>query len=208
MTQRVPKWKCRNCRHFHGQCPLQDLDPCDYIPIDPDKREKDIFLTIVTIIGLVAVAGLILLACNRAKEAEVAPEPEHVSAVALLRELHKNDLAQWDKLILAIAFTESRFNPDALGKNHDSGILQITPVYVDEVNRITDSHYTIQDAFSIGKTLEMYNALQAHYNERRDIEKAIYYHNKSPKYKAEVLKNLELIERYEAVRAELILFHY
>ena len=131
------------------------------------------------------------------------PVAEKISAVQLLRSQHQEDLTDWQVLWLAIAYTESRFNPDAVGKAHDSGILQITPVYVDEVNRLYGTDYDIQDAFDVDKALELVALLQAKKNPSKDIDTAIFYHNKSVVYRDAVKKNMELIRRYEAFRASL-----
>ena len=131
------------------------------------------------------------------------PAAEKISAVQLLRSQHQEDLTDWQVLWLAIAYTESRFNPDAVGKAHDSGILQITPVYVDEVNRLYGTDYDIQDAFDVDKALELVALLQAKKNPSKDIDTAIFYHNKSVVYRDAVKKNMELIRRYEAFRASL-----
>ena len=131
------------------------------------------------------------------------PAAEKISAVQLLRSQHQEDLTDWQVLWLAIAYTESRFNPDAVGKAHDSGILQITPVYVDEVNRLYGTDYDIQDAFDVDKALELVALLQAKKNPAKDIDTAIFYHNKSVVYRDAVKKNMELIRRYEAFRASL-----
>ena len=131
------------------------------------------------------------------------PENEKISAVQLLRNQHDEDLTDWQVLWLAIAYTESRFNPDAVGKANDSGILQLTPVYVDEVNRLYGTDYDIQDAFDIDKALELVALLQAKKNPSKDIDTAIFYHNKSVAYRDAVKKNMELIRRYEAFRKHL-----
>ena len=131
-------------------------------------------------------------------------EPPHWSAVELLRNQHKEELSEWDQLILAIAYTESKFRPDAVGSSNDSGCLQLVPIYVAEVNRLYGTSYTIEDAFDIGKSLEMYELMQAAKNPSRDLNTAIYYHNKSEAYRQVVLRNLELIRNYEAIRKQLI----
>ena len=137
------------------------------------------------------------------EDPEPAPVPEKISAVQLLRKQHQDDLTDWQVLQLAIAYTESRFNPSAVGKAQDSGILQITPIYVAEVNRIAGTDYVLQDAFDTGKSLEMWDLMQAHYNEGRDLERAIALHNRAPQYRAAVLQNMEWIRRYEAFRKQL-----
>ena len=140
---------------------------------------------------------------KREHKLPAAPAAEKISAVQLLRSQHQEDLTDWQVLWLAIAYTESRFNPDAVGKAHDSGILQITPVYVDEVNRLYGTDYDIQDAFDVDKALELVALLQAKKNPSKDIDTAIFYHNKSVVYRDAVKKNMELIRRYEAFRASL-----
>ena len=137
------------------------------------------------------------------EDPEPAPAPEKISVVQLLRQQHGDELTDWQVLQLAIAYTESRFNPSAVGKAQDSGILQITPVYVAEVNRIAGTDYVLQDAFDTGKSLEMWDLMQAHYNEGRDLERAIALHNRAPQYRAAVLQNMEWIRRYEAFRKQL-----
>ena len=123
----------------------------------------------------VLLLALAAPSCTR----QPGPSPEQVgtkSAVELLRR-QRGGLTEWQKLMLAIAFTESRFNPDAVGKAGDYGCLQITPVYVEEVNRISGSEY---------------------------LETAIYLHNKSKAYRKAVLDNLAMIERMEEFRAIII----
>lgn len=148
------------------------------------------------------ILSVILAGCS-------TPEPEAVpkqSAVAILRKLHREELTDWNRLTLAIALTESRCNPDAKGAARDLGILQITPIYAAEAARLTGTDYTHEDARSIAKSLEMFDAVQAHYNPERDTREAIRRHNPGagPGYTAAVLENLALIERYEAVRAAVI----
>ena len=149
--------------------------------------------------------ALLAAACSRP-----GPSPEQVGAqagpksvVAMLRE-QRGELTDWQKLTMAIAFTESRCNPQAVGNAQDAGILQLVPIYVQEVNRISGASYRHDDAFSIEKSLEMFALMQDYYNPSRDREQAIYYHNKSPHYRKVVLENLDFIERYEAVRRAVV----
>lgn len=109
-------------------------------------------------------------------------------------------LTTWQELILAIAYTESRFKPQAVGKAHDSGVLQLTPVYIREVNRVAGTSYDLADAFDIEKAVEIFSRMQERYNPEHDLEKAIRLHNRSAYYRREVLKNLEFIKQMEAVR--------
>ena len=200
---------CNNCVRFkNGRCVLDDLEPCRPVLNDPHRRAKDTFLAIVTIIGLSFIAAAILFACKHKREDVTTTETAPVSAVALLRELHKGELTDFDKLTLAIALTESRFNSDAVGNNGDSGLLQIREVYVQEVNRLYGTHYTIDDAFDVDKTLEIFRLMQDYYNPSKDIMEGIRHHNKGDRYMQIVLANLDTIERYEEIRAKLINLHY
>ena len=115
-------------------------------------------------------------------------------------------LSNWQILEMAIALTESHFKTDAMGTSNDTGILQIRPIYVDEVNRLSGRDYTIEDAFNADMSLEMFNIVQGAWNPGRDIEEAIRLHNKSPYYKKKVLENMELIRRAEEMRRKIINF--
>lgn len=115
-------------------------------------------------------------------------------------------LSDWQVLEMAIAFTESRFKKDAIGKAEDTGVLQIRPIYVDEVNRLSGRDYTIEDALDPCMSLEMFNLMQEHKNPGHSIDTGIYFHNKSPYYKKTVLENVELIRRAEEMRRIIINF--
>ena len=115
-----------------------------------------------------------------------------------------DNLSDWNTLQLAIAMTESEFNPKAVGKTNDYGIYQITPIYVKEVNRLLGKQaYTHNQAFDIEKSVEMFNVMQSFKNPNQDIETAIYFHNKAPWYKKKVMRNYETVKRYEALRSVL-----
>lgn len=204
---KISRHLCDNCKRFrYGTCTLADLEPCRPVLRDEGKK-KNSFLVAVTVILLAGIAAAILFACSQ-HQGEPAPEPEPVSAVALLRELHKGELTEWDKLVLAIAYTESRFYENAVGKAGDSGILQITVPYVKEANRISGANFRHEDAFCVDSSLVMFEIIQDYYNPAHSIDEAIYRHNKSESYRRTVLENLAMIERYEALRAKLITTHY
>lgn len=118
------------------------------------------------------------------------------------------NLTGWQLLEMAIMMTESDFNADAVGKTNDVGILQITPTYVKEVNRLMDTtKFTHTDAFDVMKSLEMFNTIQNIKNPEHDIDKAIYLHN--PKgnaigYEERVLRNYRWLVRQEVARSLVI----
>lgn len=117
-------------------------------------------------------------------------------------------LSDWQVLELAIAYTESRFDPEAQGKAGDLGIYQIVPIYVTEINRLSGYEaFRHEDAADIGKSIEMFNAMQGFKNPGHDLDLAIYYHNKSSAYHSTVMRNCEMIRRYETLRAQLKDYH-
>lgn len=158
-----------------------------------------------TRIGLINTAIVIaliaaLLAFGGCKK---KPEPTFIpkwSAVELLRNQHKDELTEWQMLQMAIIYTESRFEPSALGANQDAGLYQLTPIYIREVNRVAGTDYAHEDAFDPEKAVEIFNTMQEIKNPGHDFELAVYYHNKSSAYLNKVRQNYELVRRYEAAR--------
>ena len=147
---------------------------------------------------------LALVGCTAKPEPKETP---HWSAVELLKEYHSREeqgLSDWDKLQLAIIMVESKGDPEAVGSLDDFGLYQMREVYVEEVNRVCGTDYKHEDAFDPDKAIEIFNAMQDHYNPKKDLDTALRYHNKGAAYKRQVLQSLEQVERYEAVRRRLV----
>lgn len=71
----------------------------------------------------------------------------------------------WDAFIEALIWVESNNNPNAAGKANDVGVLQITPIIVEECNRLLgDSVYSLEDRYDRQKSIEMFNVIQNKYN--------------------------------------------
>lgn len=113
---------------------------------------------------------------------------------------------RWDNLIKAISAVESKGNPRAVSGKH-VGILQISPIVVDECNRINKlkknvKRYTYGDRYSKKKSIEMFWIIQNFYNKERNLEKAIrlwnggsgYTRAGTQKYYNKVIKELKRIE--------------
>ena len=84
----------------------------------------------------------------------------------------------WDILVSALIQVESSGDTLAVGKTNDVGALQLTPIYVADVNRILgEERYTLEDRRSLKKTLEMFEVYQGHYNPEHDVDLAIHLHN-------------------------------
>lgn len=112
-------------------------------------------------------------------------------------------ISEWEITQLALILTESQMDSLAVGKSNDLGILQITPIFVDEVNRLVGKDiFTHQDALSPEKSLQMLAIYQEHKNPTLDTDKAIQLHN--PKggysYARKVKKNIARVKTYEYYR--------
>ena len=113
------------------------------------------------------------------------------------------DLSEWETTQLAIILAESQMDSLAVGKDNDLGILQITPIFVDEVNRLVGKEqFSHQDALSPEKSLQMLAIYQENKNPAHDTDKAIQLHN--PKggyaYARKVKKNIARVKTYEYYR--------
>lgn len=86
---------------------------------------------------------------------------------------------KWARTLESLVLVESGGDPNARNASTDAvGILQIRPVYVEEVNRIVgERRYTLADRYSVKKSVEMFQIIQERYNPRHSTEKAIQLHN-------------------------------
>ena len=166
------------------------------------RQETILQIALGAIIGLVSAIGLTIILNSIPSQEEITAPQERVISVDTIRV--KSELSDWQVLLLAVAMTESEFHPEAMGSNNDWGILQITPIYVEEVNRIMgDSVYCHEDAWSVERSLEMFNIVQEHRNPEHDVDKALRLHNKNPWYVKRVKQNMEFVRRYEKFRTVL-----
>ena len=141
----------------------------------------------------IAIIALGFIIGAKAFKADSAPAQTSVSTT----------ISEWETTQLALILTESQMDSLAVGKDNDLGILQITPIFVDEVNRLVGKDiFTHQDALSPEKSLQMLAIYQEHKNPSHDTDKAIQLHN--PKggyaYARKVKKNIARVKTYEYYR--------
>jgi len=118
-----------------------------------------------------------------------------------LSELHKDivwvPITDWDRFVLALIDVESEGRDSIVGRNDDVGILQLTPIYVKEVNRLmkTDS-FKLSHRWDRKRSLEMFDIIQSHYNVERDIDKAIRLHNPNAGevYKSKIKRKISCLQ--------------
>ena len=109
----------------------------------------------------------------------------------------KQKPSEWDIFVQALIQVESEGKEDAVGTKNDVGILQITPIFVKDVNRILgEKRYTLSCRTDKRKSLEMFEILQGHYNPSKSIDKAIKLHNPraGQSYRIKIMNQMELIK--------------
>lgn len=95
----------------------------------------------------------------------------------------------WNLFIEALIWVESKNDVNAVNERTGaSGILQIMPVLIDDVNRICGyDKYTLDDRFNAKKSREIFDIIQSVYNPDKDLNLALViwnsrasweYHNK------------------------------
>ncbi len=110
-------------------------------------------------------------------------------------------LTDFELIELAIIWQESKGNPNPKHSDGKSeGILQITPIYVDEVNRILGkSKYTLHDRRNPLKSHEMFLVVQNYHNPEKDVKKAVKLHNKAGWYFEEVIDRYNCLKLHQEI---------
>lgn len=113
-----------------------------------------------------------------------------------------NNEFDWNSVMDAITYVESRGNPNAVNGNN-CGAMQITPGLVQDCNKILkrrgiDKRYTLKDRFNVKKSREMFVLIMSHYNPTNDIERGIRMWNGGCCYKVKSTQRY-----YQKVMAQL-----
>lgn len=88
----------------------------------------------------------------------------------------------WDAFIEALIHVESRGDSVAVGTRNDVGVLQITPIMINDANRIIgEPRYALDDRTDRDKSIEIFNIIQNHYNPDHDLHFALkIWNSKAP----------------------------
>ena len=155
-------------------------------------KNKEINKIVDDICKAVIIIGILLIIILMIKERSSKQSQTVKTCNSLHRDKTTPAIDEWQDLINAIAFVESTNNPKA--KNGNSvGLLQITPIYVAECNRILgEDKYTLQDREDSLKSIEMFKIYTQYHSNVQNIEKTIHVHNPrgGQKYVNKVLKQL------------------
>ncbi len=131
---------------------------------------------------LIAVI-LFLLILNYFQQCEITEDSNEVKKIITdLIVSNENDLdvqiREWHTFISALIEVESMGKDSAVGKNNDVGVLQITPIYVEEANRILgERKYTLDDRLDRYKSIEMFTVINEKHNPEKSLIKALKLHN-------------------------------
>jgi hypothetical protein len=80
----------------------------------------------------------------------------------------------WEIFTQALIWVESKGDSKAVGSKDDTGVLQITPILLQDCNRILKTErFTLEDRLDSLKSVEMFNIIQEHYNPQRDFHLAL-----------------------------------
>ena len=81
----------------------------------------------------------------------------------------------------------------------------LPPIYVKEVNRLYSTNFTFEDAWSLDKSLTMFNLMNNHYNPTKNIDEAIKLHNPGAGkwYSDRIKQRMKMIKFSEEVRTKL-----
>lgn len=75
----------------------------------------------------------------------------------------------WALFIDALAWVESRWNTQALGTRQDVGYLQLTPIMIQEANRILgEDYFSLDDRYFKERSIEIFNVVMNERNPARD----------------------------------------
>ena len=95
----------------------------------------------------------------------------YVDTIVVYKNGHDYD---WELFTQALIWVESRGESNAIGSKNDVGVLQITPILVEDCNRILKNEgFTLEDRLDSLKSVEMFNIIQDHYNPQHDYHLAL-----------------------------------
>lgn len=110
-------------------------------------------------------------------------------------------LTDFELIELAIMWQESKADPNPKHSDGKSeGILQITPIYVKEANRVLGKNkYTLYDRRNPLKSHEMFLVVQNYHNPEKDVKKAVKLHNKGKRYFEEVMDRYNCLKLHQEI---------
>lgn len=97
----------------------------------------------------------------------------------------------WQTFIAALSWVESRHNDDAVSGKQAVGYLQITPILVEDANRILGQEtFSLEGRRDREESIHLFNVIQDYYNPEHDLHLALKIWNPRSKlsYHTAVMK--------------------
>lgn len=151
---------------------------------------RDILLSMFIILCFVALCPLSIY--RGYKAAKNKYEIQEKDTVIIYKDYKITD-AKWDRFTKALIWIESRGDSLAVGSKNDVGVLQITPILIEDANRILGYEaYTLEDRKNRIKSIEIFNVIQDHYNPTHDLHLALkVWNSRAPiSYHENVIKQM------------------
>ena len=110
---------------------------------------------------------------------ELEEKEYRVDTIVVYKNGHDYD---WELFTQALIWVESKGDCKAVGSKDDTGVLQITPILLQDCNRILKYEaFTLEDRLDSLKLVEMFNIIQDHYNPQHDYHLALkIWNGKAP----------------------------
>lgn len=131
-------------------------------------------LFIISALSVVGYVGSDVSSKTQTVQAEISHQADSVLVVR--EEVVPPKPLAIDTLLIAMMWVESRFDSTAYAKNESAvGVLQIRPIMVREVNRLLKkmdkpNRYTLEDRWSLTKSVEMFNVIRDYYHKDSSYE--------------------------------------
>lgn len=122
----------------------------------------------------------------------------YVDTIVVYKNGHDYD---WELFTQALIWVESRGNSNAVGSKNDVGVLQITPILVEDCNRILKNDvYSLEDRLDSLKSVEMFNVIQDHYNPQHDLHLALKIWNG----RAPLSYHIKVMDKFNEIKNEAL----
>lgn len=160
--------------------------------------------TDLKLVVVYALYGILLLSVCRwgiTQDYKYGGNPEleekeyRVDTIVVYKNGHDYD---WELFTQALIWVESKGDSKAVGKNNDVGVLQFTPILIEDVNRILGREvYALEDRLDSLRSVEMFNIIQDHYNPQHDYHLALKIWNG----KAPLSYHRKVMDKFNEIKA-------
>lgn len=121
-----------------------------------------------------------------------------VDTIVVYKNGHDYD---WELFTQALIWVESKGDSKAVGSKDDMGVLQITPILLQDCNRILKYEaFTLEDRLDSLRSVEMFNIIQDHYNPQHDYHLALKIWNG----KAPLSYHRKVMDRFNQIKNEAL----